>query len=99
MRSIKRECLGYIEHTLQALRPSHRLVPLLRSLIITLMRLGSFATFGGRYIDTVFAVGRKHAMTKSSGMILYSFSWPTKWVSIREDTNKPIIFFPGRDGL
>jgi hypothetical protein len=28
-------------------------------------------------------------MTKSSGMILDSFSWPTKWVSIREDTNKP----------
>jgi hypothetical protein len=46
-----------VEHTLQALRPGHRLVPLLRSLIITLMRLGTLATFAGRYIDTVFAVG------------------------------------------
>jgi hypothetical protein len=26
------------------------------------MRLGTFATFGGRYIDTVFAVGCEHAM-------------------------------------
>jgi membrane protease YdiL (CAAX protease family) len=40
----------YIEHPLQALCPGHRLVPLLRSLIITLMWLGSFATFGGRHI-------------------------------------------------
>jgi hypothetical protein len=78
-----------IEHSLQALRPSHGPVARLRSLIITLMWLGSFATFGGRYIYSVFAVGRKHTMKKSSGMILDSFSWPTKWVSIREDTNKP----------
>jgi hypothetical protein len=28
----------------------------------TLMRLGTFATFGGRYIDTVFAVGCENAM-------------------------------------
>jgi hypothetical protein len=34
-------------------------------------------------------------MTKSSGMILDSFSWPTKWVSIREDTNKPGQVHPG----
>jgi hypothetical protein len=50
-----------VEHTLQALRPTYRLVPLLRSLIITLMRLGTFATFAGRYIDTVFAAGYEHA--------------------------------------
>jgi hypothetical protein len=59
------------------------------------MRLGTFAAFGGRYIDTVFAVGCEHAMTKSSGMILDSFSWPTKWMSVREDTNKPGQVHPG----
>ena len=47
-----------IEHTLQALRPSHGPVALLRSLTITLMRLGSFATFGRRHIYSVFAIGR-----------------------------------------
>jgi hypothetical protein len=46
-------------------------------------------------LNTVFTVGREYAMTKSSGMILDSFSWPTKWVSIREDTNKPGQVHPG----
>jgi hypothetical protein len=40
------------------------------------MWLGSFASFGGRHLSPVFAVGRKYTMTKSSGMILDSFSWP-----------------------
>jgi hypothetical protein len=48
----------------------------------------AFAPFGGRYIDTVFAVGCEHAVTNSSGMNLDSFSWPAKRVSIREDTSK-----------
>jgi hypothetical protein len=51
-----------IEHTLQALRPSHGPVALPRSLTITLMMLGTFATFGRRHIYPVFAVGRKHAI-------------------------------------
>lgn len=49
------DCLGFtsallvdryvnVKHTLQMLRPGHCLVALLRSLITTLMRLGTFAT-------------------------------------------------------
>jgi hypothetical protein len=45
-----------VAHTLQALRPGHRLVPLWWSLIISRMMLGTFAMFGGRHIDTAFAV-------------------------------------------
>jgi hypothetical protein len=67
-----------IEHSLQALRPSHGPVARLRSLIITLMWLGSFATFGGRYTYSVFAVGRKHAMTKSSVSDLEIWGHPSK---------------------
>jgi hypothetical protein len=44
-----------IEHTLQAPRPSHGPVALPRNLTITLMMLGTFATFGRRYIYSVFA--------------------------------------------
>jgi hypothetical protein len=64
-------------------------VPLFGCFVFVFLVGTALAAFSRRHIYPVFAVGREYTMTKSSGMILDSFSWPTKWVSIREDTNKP----------
>jgi hypothetical protein len=64
-----------IEHTLQALP---------RSLTITLMMLGTFATFGRRHIYSVFAVGRDKIV----------------WNDFEQlQLGKAITLFPSRNGL
>ena len=78
-----------VEHPFQALRPRHAGTTFGRRLrIIRSLGLVALAPLSGRHHSTVLAIGGKYTMTKSLGMILDSFSWPTKWVGIRDDTNK-----------
>ena len=53
---------GSFEHTLQALRPGHGLVALFECFVFVFFSGASFAAFGRRHIDPVFAVGRKYTM-------------------------------------
>ncbi len=56
---------GSFEHTLQALRPGHGLVALFECFVFVFFSGASFAAFGRRHIDPVFAVGRKYTMESS----------------------------------
>ena len=59
-----------VEHAFQALRPGHGLVALCGCFVFVFVSDATFAAFGWRHINTVFAVGGKYAMTNSSGMNL-----------------------------
>ena len=51
-----------VEYPFQALCPGHGLVVLFRGFVFDFLTGASFAAFGWRHINTVFAVGGKYAM-------------------------------------
>jgi hypothetical protein len=52
----------YIEYPLQALCPGHGLVPLFGCFVFVFLSGATFAAFGWRHINTVFAVGCKNTV-------------------------------------
>ena len=63
-----------VKYLFQALCPGHGPVALFGCFLFVFLSGATFGVFGRRHIYPVFAVGRERAMTKSSGMILDSFS-------------------------